>query len=222
MKKVLQFLEELAVNNNREWFNANRKRYEENRDKILFITDVLINEIRKFDKDVPAMNPKDCMFRIFRDIRFSKDKRPYKTNFGSFIAKGGRKSERAGYYFHIEPEMSFAGGGIYMPAAGPLKAVRTQIDQHPEEFLDIINDETFKSYFPELYDHKLKTAPKGFPKDHQYIDLLRYKSYVFSYRLKNEILTDKNFIEYIVQSFRQLHKMNAFLNEGLDNFLEKK
>ena len=219
---MVQFLKDLAVNNNREWFNANRDRYEENRNKILFITEVLINEIRKFDRDIPAMDPKECMFRIFRDVRFSNDKRPYKTNFGSFIAKGGRKSERTGYYFHVEPEQSFAGGGIYMPAAAPLKAVRTQIEQHPQEFLDIIDDKEFKSYFPELYDHKLKTAPKGFPKDHKYIDLLRYKSYVFSYSIKNDILTGEKFIDHIVQSFRQLHKMNAFLNEGLDNFLEKK
>src|SRR6056297_2224221 len=103
MEQVLQFLQELSDNNNRAWFNENRKRYEESREKILFLTDIFINEIRKFDPGIPPISPKDCMFRIFRDVRFSKDKRPYKTNFGSFIAKGGRKSENAGYYFHIEP-----------------------------------------------------------------------------------------------------------------------
>lgn len=216
MEKVIQFLQDLSENNNKEWFHANRKLYEESRDKVLFITEVLINEIRKWDKDIPALNPKDCMFRIFRDVRFSKNKQPYKTNFGSFIAKGGRKSMYAGYYFHIEPKGSFMGGGIYMPPAEPLKAIRTYIVEHAEEFLDIINDKEFKQFYPEMYDHKLKTAPKGFAKDHEYIQLLRYKSFVFSTNLGKNILLGENFVEHIVKAFRQLHKVNVFLNEALD------
>ena len=216
MEKVIQFLQELSENNNKEWFHANRKRYEESRDKVLFITEVLINEIRKWDKNIPVMNPKDCMFRIFRDVRFSKDKRPYKTNFGSFIAKGGRKSMNPGYYLHIEPEGSFIGGGIYMPPAEPLKAIRNYIAEHAEEFRDIINDKEFKQVYPEMYDHKLKTTPKGFPKDHKYIHLLRYKSYVYSTNLKKDALLGENFVESIVVAFRQLHKVNVFLNEALD------
>ena len=109
MKKVLQFLQELTENNNREWFNDNRKRYEESRDKIFFLTDVFINEIKKFDPEITGISPKDCVYRIFKDVRFSKDKLPYKTNFGSFIAKGGRKSPDAGYYLHIEPDEFFIG-----------------------------------------------------------------------------------------------------------------
>ena len=216
MEKVIQFLQELSENNNKEWFHANRKRYEESRDKVLFITEVLINEIRKWDKNIPVMNPKDCMFRIFRDVRFSKDKRPYKTNFGSFIAKGGRKSMNPGYYLHIEPEGSFIGGGIYMPPAEPLKAIRNYIAEHAEEFRDIINDKEFKQVYPEMYDHKLKTTPKGFPKDHEYIHLLRYKSYVYSTNLKKDALLGENFVESIVVAFRQLYKVNVFLNEALD------
>ena len=127
MLKVIQFLNELSENNNREWFQKNKKWYDESREKVLFLTEVVINEIRKFDPDVPLLEPKDCLFRIFRDVRFSHDKSPYKTNFGSFIAKGGRKSSYAGYYFHIEPSGSFVGGGIYMPAAEPLKAIRDYI-----------------------------------------------------------------------------------------------
>ena len=146
MEKVLQFLKDLAKNNNREWFNENHQRYEESRDKFLFMTEVLISEIRKFDKEIPVMNAKDCMFRIFRDIRFSSDKRPYKTNFGSFIAKGGRKSIRPGYYFHFEPGQSFAGGGVYMPEAGPLKTIRKFIAENPYEFLETTNDKEFKKF----------------------------------------------------------------------------
>ena len=218
MEQVLQFLQQLAENNNRDWFNDNRKKYEESREKILFLTDVFINEIRKFDSEIPMMNPKDCMFRLFRDVRFSKDKRPYKTNFGSFIAKGGRKSEYAGYYFHIDPTGSFTGGGIYMPQAGPLKAIRNHIEKHPKKFLSIINNPDFKSYFPNMMDHKLKTAPRGVDKDHPNIELLRYKSFAFSSPVKKEALLSEKYVETSVNAFRELYKVNAFLNEALNEF----
>lgn len=219
MKNILQFLEALSKKNNKEWFNANRGRYEESRDKMLFMTEVLINEIRKFDPEIPVLNPKDCMFRIFRDVRFSKDKRPYKTNFGSFISKGGRKGDRPGYYFHIEPEGSFIGGGVYMPQAEPLKAIRNYISENAQEFIDIIEDKEFKKVYPEMYDHKLKTAPKGFPKDHEYIDLLKYQSFVFSTPITEEILLSDSLINFIVQSFRKLYGVNEFLNKAVDKYV---
>jgi uncharacterized protein (TIGR02453 family) len=216
MLQVMEFLQDLSKNNNREWFQKNKKRYDESKEKILFLTEVLINELRKFDSEIPALEPKDCMFRIFRDVRFSKDKSPYKTNFGSFIAKGGRKSIYAGYYFHIEPNGSFVGGGVYMPAAEPLKAIRESISENGEEFLNIINSKDFKKFYPEMMDHKLKTSPKGFSPDHEFIDLLRYKSFAFSCQLnKSQILAD-NYIQYLVQSFQTLHPVNRFLNESLE------
>ena len=217
MEKVLEFLTDLSANNNREWYHANKKRYEESREKILFLTDVIINEIRKFDPEIPALSPKDCVFRIFRDVRFSKDKRPYKTNFGAFIAKGGRKSMNAGYYFHLDPEESFVGGGVYMPPSEPLRAIRNYMADHGAEFLEITNNKQFMKTYTEMYDDKLKTAPKGFPKDHEYIDLLRYKSFVFSSKLdKSDISSDK-LIGKIVDSFKQLHPVNLFLNDALAN-----
>lgn len=219
MLQVIQFLQELSDNNNREWFQSNKKRYDESREKVLFITEVVINEIRKFDPEIPLLESKDCLFRIFRDVRFSNDKRPYKTNFGSFIAKGGRKSIHAGYYFHIEPSGSFAGGGIYMPAAEPLKAIREHIAENGEEFLTIINNKSFKKVFPEMMDDKLKTAPKGFSPDHEFIDFLRYKSFAFSSQLgKSQILAD-TYIEQLVQAFKTLQPVNRFLNEALENNL---
>lgn len=217
MKKVLDFLQDLAVNNNKEWFHANRNRYEESRDTMLFVTEVLINEIRKFDPGISVMNPKDCMFRIFRDVRFSNDKRPYKTNFGIFIAKGGRKSMHAGYYLHIEPGTSFTGGGIYMPPAEPLKIIRNYLAEHGDEFMELINNKDFRSVYPEMHEHKLKTAPKGFPKDHPYIDLLRYKSFVFSTSLENKLITSDDFIQYVVNAFQKLQPVNELINTILDN-----
>jgi len=219
MIQVIQFLNELSENNNREWFQNNKKRYDESREKVLFLTEVVINEIRKFDPDVPFLEPKDCLFRIFRDVRFSNDKRPYKTNFGSFIAKGGRKSMHAGYYFHIEPSGSFVGGGIYMPAAEPLKAIREYIAENGEEFLSIIDNRNFKKVYPEMMEDKLKTAPKGYAPDHEFINLLRYKSFAFSSQLdKSQILAD-NYIEQLVYSFKILQPVNRFLNDALENNL---
>ena len=217
MEKVLEFLTDLSANNNREWYNANKKRYEESREKILFLTDVVINEIRKFDSEIPPLSPKDCVFRIFRDVRFSNDKRPYKTNFGAFIAKGGRKSMYAGYYFHIDPTGSFAGGGVYMPQAEPLKAIRNYMAENGAEFLEIINNKNFKKIYPVMYDDKLKTVPKGFPKEHEYIELLKYKSFVFSSEITNSEISSDDLIYKIVDSFRELHPVNRFLNESLIN-----
>ncbi len=216
MDKVFEFLTDLSANNNREWYNANKNRYEESREKILFLTDVIINELRKFDPEIPALAPKDCVFRIFRDVRFSNDKRPYKTNFGAFIAKGGRKSMYAGYYFHIDPEGSFAGGGVYMPPAEPLKAIREYMAENGEEFLSIINSNNFRKIYPNMMDDKLKTAPKGFPKDHKFIDLLRYKSFVFSNQLSKSQVSSNNYIEHLIQSFKTLQPVNQFLNDALE------
>lgn len=216
MEKVLQFLQELSENNNREWFNNNRDRYQESREKILFLIDVLINEIKAFDPEIGSVNPKDCMYRIFRDVRFSKDKQPYKTNFGAFISKGGRKSIYPGYFFHIEAGQSFFGGGVYMPESNVLKTIRNFIAENGFEFLEIINEAGFKEIYPEMYDHQLKTAPRGFAKDHEFIDLLKYKSFVFAKYTDNSIIRENRFIEDIIQAYKQLHKVNIFLREAME------
>ncbi len=221
MDKVLNFLQELSANNNREWFNNNRNRYIESRDKIIFLIEILINEIKIFDQEVAGVNPKDCMYRIFRDVRFSKDKSPYKTNFGGFIARGGRKSIYPGYFFHVEAEKSFVGGGVYMPQPGPLKAIRNYIAEEAPGFLEIINEPEFKKFYPAMYDHQLKSAPRGFPKDHPYIDLLRYKSFVFVHTTNNDKNFGKNFIEQTVLAYRQLYNINIFLREAMENNYNK-
>lgn len=216
MEKVLEFLKELSANNNREWFQDNKKWYNESREKMTFLTDVLINEIGKFDPAVRGVLTKDSMFRIFRDVRFSKDKRPYKTNFGSFICKGGRKSVNPGYYFHLEPGGCFIGGGIYMPPAEPLRAIRNFMAEHAEEYREIIDDPDFKKEFPEMYDDKLKTAPKGFPKDHEHIDLLRYKSFIFSKTFNDSVVTGDKYVQEMVSAFHRLYPVNRFLYQAVD------
>jgi uncharacterized protein (TIGR02453 family) len=216
MDKVLQFLEELSSNNNREWFQKNKAWYEESRDKVLFLTDVLINEIGRFDPEIRGLQPKDAMFRIFRDVRFSGDKRPYKTNFGSFICKGGRKSSNPGYYFHLEPGGCFVAGGIYMPGAEELRAVRNYLADHADEFLEITEDPAFKDLFPELYDDKLKTPPKGFPKEHEHIELLKYKSFIYSKTFSNKEVKGEDYVEKMVEAFETLHPLNSFLYRALE------
>ncbi len=215
MEDLLHFLRELSKNNNRSWFETNRDLYEKNREKILFITDVLIHEIVKLDPEIPPMSPKECIFRIHRDVRFSNDKRPYKTNFGSFIAKHGRKVNEPGYYFHIEPGQSFIGGGLYHPPAEMLKSVRHYIARFPEEFEEIINDPGFRSEFPEMYDDRLKTMPKGFPKDHPAASILCYKSFVFSDNISDEQLISGDFLKIATRKFKKLSEFIALLNEAL-------
>ncbi|WP_321348153.1 DUF2461 domain-containing protein [uncultured Draconibacterium sp.] len=215
MEKVLGFLKQLAENNNREWFNDNRKWYEESKEKVIFLTDVLINEIGEFDPAVRGLLPKDCVFRIFRDVRFSKDKRPYKTNFGSFICKGGRKSMNPGYYFHLEPGGCFVAGGIYMPPSPVLKSIRNYVANHGDELLDIINEPDFKKEFPEMFDDKLKLAPKGFAKDHEHIELLKYKSFIYSKTLGENEVTGDNYIKQLVKFYEQLYPLNVYLYEAL-------
>jgi uncharacterized protein (TIGR02453 family) len=218
MKEVLSFLSELRVNNNKEWFDKNRDRYEESRKKILFLTELIIHEINSFDPEIGAPNPKDCVFRIFRDVRFSNDKTPYKINMGSFIAKGGRKSMNAGYYLHIEPGGSFVGGGSYCPPPDILKALRTEIFDHSDEFKKLIFSKSFQNIYPEMFEDKLRTAPKGFPKDFPDIDLLKYKSYAFTSRISDSEVAGDDYIQRIVSAFKELAPVNQFFNIAIEKW----
>ena len=219
MQEVLNFLSELKENNNREWFDINRERYQECRKKMIFLTELLTHEVVKFDAEIGIQDAKHAVFRIFRDVRFSNDKTPYKTNMGSFIAKGGRKSIHAGYYLHIEPGASFVGGGSYTPPADALKAFRTEIFDQPEEFKNLIYAESFRKVYPEMYNDQLKTAPKGFPKDFPDIGLLKYKSFVFVSPISDSIVASDGFLDKIVNSMKELYPVNRFLNSALDKWL---
>jgi len=216
MQTLLHFLTELKENNNKDWFNENRKAYDASKEQMLFFTEIMIQELRKMDQDIPALSAKDCLFRIFRDVRFSNDKSPYKTNMGSFIAPGGRKSDLAGYYVHFEPGASFIGGGVWCPAPDVLRAIRMEIYEHPDGFKEVLHDDDFKEYFTEIMGEKLKTAPKGFDKEFEDIDLLRYKSYAFGYSLTDEQVLSADLVELAVSVFRQLSHMNRFLNDAIE------
>lgn len=219
METVLNFLTELRKNNNKEWFDENRDWYQESRKKVLFLTELINQEIARFDPEIGIQEPKNCVFRIFRDVRFSNDKTPYKTNMGTFIAPGGRKSISSGYYLHLEPGGSFVGGGSYCPPADALKAIRTEIFDHPEEFKRLITSSSFKKTYPDMYDDKLKTAPKGFPKDFPEIDLLKYKSFAFTSRLDDKDIISGDFVAKVVGAFKELYPVNRFMNQALEKWM---
>lgn len=212
---ILPFLIDLKFNNNRKWFQENKTRYEAVRDKFESFISELIIELKKFDKTIGAIDAKDCMFRIYRDVRFSKNKEPYKTNFGAFIGKGGRKSEYAGYYVHLEPDNSFLGGGIYKPDSQTLKEIRTNIYNNTASYKKMINSSNFKQFFPELYGEKLKNAPKGFPKDFKDIDLLKFKNFVAIHHIENELITSEKLINKSKNVYKTLYPFNKYLNEVL-------
>ena len=211
-KATLEFLAKLAKNNNRPWFQKNRAPYEAARDNILEVTRFLIGEIAKFDSSIMGVEEKDCLFRIFRDARFSKDKSPYKTNFGAFIKSGGRGIAGAGYYFHVEPGNSMTAGGIYMPPAQELLAIRRAIAKRPVDFEKIILDKKFTRRFGGLSDERLKTAPKGFPKDHPAIEHLKWKHYIVFRSYTDRDVLSPRYLDRCLDDFVAMVPFNEYIN----------
>ena len=216
LQNVLRFLEELKENNNREWFNENKARYLEVKEKFDKIVAFLIKEIAKFDPGVANLLPKNCVFRIYRDVRFSKDKSPYKINFGAAFNKGGKKNPVGTYYIHIEPGKSFVGGGMWMPPGDVLKKVRSEIMYNVEDFKKIIYSKKFKETYSDLMDEKLKRPPVGFPADFPDIELLKYKSFVVGKTFDNKEILKDGFIESVPILFKVLQPLNMFLDKALD------
>jgi len=167
--KTFQFLKDLKENNNRDWFNANKPRFEEAKAEFEKFIGGLILRIAKFDPAIGELEPRKSIFRIYRDTRFSKDKSPYKTNLGAhLVAHAEKPHDRAGYYIHLEPGNTFLAGGAHLPSAPWLKAIRQAIAEKGKEFTKILNDSSFKKYFGEMEGEKLKTTPRDYPADHPF------------------------------------------------------
>lgn len=215
-KNVYQFLLQLQKNNNREWFEKNKIEYQYAKKNFESFLNLVIAEVLKFDKTMPLLAPKDCMFRINRDVRFSKNKDPYKTNFGGVIAKGGRKGAYAGYYLHIEPGNCFIGGGVYMPQPQNLEAIRREIYYHTAEFKKLISAKTFKAYFKNIAGDKLVNIPKGFPKDFPDADLLKFKDYTMICLVNDKDILKPDFFPFVINVFKSMKDVNAFLNRAID------
>ena len=211
--KLLDFLTSLSKNNNRDWFNEHKQEYTDLKQQFEHFINQLIPKIKQIDGFAGNISAKDCTYRIYRDVRFSKNKLPYKTHFGAYIADGGRKSPFAGYYVHIEPGNSFAGGGVHRPESAILKELRYEIMDRTDEFKEIISDTKFKKLFPEIYGEKLKTSPKGFPKDFKDIELLRYKSYALVHKVDEKTIKSANFEDYLLDLYKTAKPFNSFFNK---------
>lgn len=211
-QNTFDFLIKLTENNNREWFNENKNLYIESQQNVITFLEDLIKEMSEFDQELAKLDAKKSLFRIYRDTRFSKDKIPYKTNFGASLGMG-KGSQKGGYYLHAEPGKSFIAGGIYMPESSVLKEVRKEISLYGEDFIKIISNKDFKKYFPELdQDDKLKKIPQGFEKEDPMAEYLKLKSFIVVYNLKDKEILDTNAVNNIAKIFKVMKPFNDFLN----------
>jgi uncharacterized protein (TIGR02453 family) len=216
MEKILKFLKALGKNNNRDWFEKNKPTYLELKSAFDDFLEVFHKDLMKFDDSLSGLNPRKQAFRIYRDVRFSKDKRPYKTNMGAGFSAHGKMEQEPGYYVHIEPgDKSFIAGGFYMPDSPNLARIRQEIDYNADKLLKILNNKKFKAYFKGLSDwDKLKTMPKGYAKDHPHIELLKNKSFVVTHYFKDSEVINKNFPKKVAEACKLIKPLNDFLLEA--------
>lgn len=223
MKNVLDFLTAIRDNNNREWLEAHRSEFNEATATFTEFVEKLIQGIQVFDPTVAGLKPKDCMFRFYRDIRFSPNKMPYKTHFGAYICQQGRKSPFAGYYFHIEPKGSgyldghLLAAGLYSPMPNVLKSVREEIE---------MNGATFEKALKEAKgfvlddDQALKKVPKGFSADSAWAEYLKLKNPCLIHHFDDEFLLSEDLLEKTLETFRPTLDINNWLNKAVEYALD--
>lgn len=218
--QVFDFLKDLRNNNNREWFNDNRKSYDLAKSSVLEFTESYIKKLGEIDKSIFEIEPKSCLFRINRDTRFSKNKDPYKSNMGIWITNGGKKSVKAGYYIHLEPGSSFIGGGKYQPDNEELKKIRTEIDYNYTDFQSILSSKTFRKSFSDINaskEVKLTRPPKGYEIDNPAIEYLKLKSFTATKNLADETVLADDFLNQACDIAESLKPLNDFLNSAIES-----
>ncbi len=215
---IFRFLKDLQKNNDRSWFEAHRPQYENAKAGFLIFTQEVIKGISKFDPPIGELVAKNCTFRINRDVRFSKNKAPYKNNMSAYFNKAGKKGNGAGYYIHIQPGASFAAAGIWQPEPGDLSKIRQEIDYNFVEWKKIINGPAFKKLFPNGIDatDSLIRPPKGYDEDNPAIDFLKLKSFVVRSPIEEASTTSKTFAKDVAKAFQAMQPMINFLNRALD------
>jgi uncharacterized protein (TIGR02453 family) len=199
-------------------YYANRKRYDAAKADFIEFLQSVIDAHAKKDNGLEGVEAKSCLFRINRDIRFSKDKSPYKTNFGASINKGGKKSILAGYYFHLEPGESFVGGGIWMPMPPELAKVRQEIDYDLKDFEKIVKSKKFREVYGELYtgeDQKLSRVPKGYEADNPAAEYLKLKSFIAMRRMTDKEVMSGDLRKITLEAFSTLQPMMEFINRAI-------
>ena len=215
---TLQFLKTLQKNNNRPWFEEHRHLYEGAKADVLLMVEQLIPGIAGFDSNIAGQLAKNCTFRINRDVRFSKNKSPYKNNMAAYFNKDGKKGNGAGYYLHVEPGQSFAAAGIWMPEPANLVKIRQEIDYNLDEWKKILNSSAFKKNFKDGPDisNKLARPPKGYTEDNPAIPFLKLKSFVVRRPIMDASISKKNFVKDIVKIFQASFPLVNFLNRAIE------
>ena len=217
---TISFLKSLKKNNNKPWFDANREKYLEAKYNFEEFVASLLSKFTLVDEDLKELLPKNCTFRINRDIRFSKNKTPYKINLSASFNRGGKKSIYAGYYFHLQPGgNSFVGGGLWRPEPAELKKLRQEIDYCFPEFKKIITAAAFKKNYSELEkdeNQMLVNVPKGYEKENPAVDFLRMKSFVATKNIADADLTNPALTKEVIQSFKALMPLIKFINRAFE------
>ncbi len=218
-REILRFLRELTLHNDREWFRLHKDQYEVVYHAFQEEVQQLIDRMALFDPEIRGLDAKDCMFRIYRDIRFSPDKSPYKNHFAAYIAsRGGRRSDRAGYYIHLQPDGCMLAGGSWCPPAPLLKMLRKDIYENIDDFLAIVEDPAFKRVYPELAGETLKRMPAGFPSDFPQEEILRHKDFTVLSKKPDAFFETDGWMEKTMDDFRLLQPFNRFLNYTIDAY----
>ncbi|MFK7904816.1 MAG: DUF2461 domain-containing protein [Chitinophagales bacterium] len=206
---TLQFLTDLSENNNREWFAENKKRFEAAKANMKVFGERLLEEMQQHDKI-----EKIKLYRIYRDVRFSKDKTPYKNSLSGSFTRAS-KWLRGGYYFHVEPNNSFIGGGFWGPNSADLKRLRQEFVADPESLRAIIHSKDFQKAFGTLEGNQLKTAPRGYAKDHPSVDLLRYKQFLVSQTFTDKEVLSPDFALQLSEGFKAMRPFFDYMSEVL-------
>ncbi len=224
---TLPFLTELTMNNNRPWFNDNKPRWIAIKESFEAFTQVLIDEMVKYDTSLEGLTAKKCVYRIYRDTRFSADKTPYKTHIACFLSSWGAKNSGVpGYYFQIGTEEAFGlkgtcnlGGGIFMPMPDALNAIRQEIFYCTDEFLSIMNEPSYKKYYGNEFFtiKKLQRVPKGYPADWEHAELLKYKDYCTSYEMPDRLISSRNLSDEVLKVWKASVPLNLFLQRAMED-----
>jgi uncharacterized protein (TIGR02453 family) len=212
-KSVFTFLKDIKKHNNRVWFNKHKEVYIEQNQAVINFADAVIAKMNQTDK-IETPSGKKAVFRIYRDVRFSKDKSPYKTHFGMHMSRA-TKLLRGGYYLHLEPGKCFIGGGFWDPNPEDLKHIREQIAADPKPLRDILKSKSFKTNFGKLEGEKLVNVPRGFEKDHPAADLLRYKQFLISKKIPDSVITSSKGVDEVVKSFRAMRPFFDYMSDIL-------
>lgn len=215
---TIKFLKGLKNNNTKSWFDAHRQEYDLARKDFILLTSQLIKRIGEFDPPIGNLAAKECLFRINRDVRFSKNKDPYKNNMACYFNKGGKKANGAGYYFHLEPGKSFAGGGIWMPLPADLAKIRQEIDYDLDGWTRIISGSNFKKFFFEGVDSTdvLQRPPKGYAAENPAMPFLKMKSFVVTRSFTDAEIKADNFATSVAKTFQAMKPMIDFINTAVD------